>query len=67
MRPNNRQDQHFVLSVHAFHLELIQEGQDVTRSRMCPCSGRKMMKNLDFVVLTGEFSHRELECDVSTT
>jgi len=25
------------------------------------------MKNLDFVVLAGEFSHRELECDVSTT
>jgi len=24
------------------------------------------MKNLDLVVLAGEFSHRELECDVST-
>ena len=67
MRPSNRQNQHVVFSVHAFQLELIQEGQDVTGSRMCPRSGREVMKNLDLVVLAGEFSHRELECDVSTT
>ena len=67
MRPSNWEHQHVVFSVHAFHLELIQEGQDVTGSRMCTRSGCKMTKNLDLVILAGEFCNGELERDVSTT
>jgi len=66
-RPNNGQHQHVVFSVHAFHLEMIQESEDVIGSRMYPRPGRKMMKNPDLVVLSGEFSHGEFECNVSTT
>ena len=67
IRPNNRQHEYIVFSVHALDLKMIQESEDTTRSRMRPRPGREMTVNLDLVVPVGKFSHGKLECHVSTT
>jgi len=36
MRPNNLRHQYVMFSVYALHPEMVQEGEDVSRSGMCP-------------------------------
>lgn len=65
MRPDNLQHRHVVFYVWALYLKMIQESEDMTRSRMCPRSRRETAIDLDLIVPASKLSHDELEGDVS--
>ena len=67
MRPNDLRHQYVVLSVHALYLEVVQESEDVIRSEMRACPGRKATMDLELIVPARKLSHDELEGDVSAT
>ena len=67
MRSNDLRHQYVVLSVHALYLEMVQESEDVIRSWMGACPGRKVTMDLEFIVPARKLSHDELEGDVSAT
>ena len=67
MRTKNREHQHVMFPIHSTNSKLVQGGEDVFRSWVCPTRlGRKVTIDFDFVVPTGKFCNNEFEGDVST-
>ena len=67
VRPNDLRHQYVVLSVHALYLEMVQESEDMIKSGMGACLGRKVTMDLELIVPARKLSHDELEGDVSAT
>ena len=68
MRSDNRKYQHVMFPVYSMHCEMVQEEEDVFRSRMFPAlfgPRCKMTVHVDLVVLAGKFCHHEFVGDVS--